>query len=129
MILASGCFDGLHAGHVRYLQRARAIDPTQTLKVAIAPDTYIRFVKRREPFWPQADRAATVFALGCVDDVILQAEDSVAATIRAQHPRWFVKGPDWRGLLMPDILEACQAVGCEIAFTETPGRHTREARG
>lgn len=128
MILASGCFDGLHAGHVRYLQQAHALDPQQALRVAIAPDAYIRATKHREPFWGQADRAQTVFALACVDDVILQSEDSVAGIIRETQPQVFVKGPDWKGRLPEDVLAACQAVEAEVVFVETPGRHTRQAR-
>jgi cytidyltransferase-like protein len=127
VILASGCFDGLHAGHVRYLQRAKALDPSQGLRVAIAPDAYIRTVKGRTPYWSQMDRAQTVFALGCVDDVILQDCLSVAPVILETKPRIFVKGPDWRGQLPADVLHACHEVDCQIVFTPTPGRHVREA--
>lgn len=128
MILASGCFDGLHAGHVRYLHAARDLDLNEPLKVAIAPDSYIRWVKGREPFWTQRERAATVFALKCVDDVILQEHDSVASLIRKLRPSIFVKGRDWDGLLPFDVRDACDDVEAEVVFTTTPGRHTREAR-
>ncbi len=126
IILASGCFDSLHSAHVRYLRAARAFDPGDILRVAIAPDSYIRTVKHREPHWSQSDRAETVLALGCVDAVILQDSDSVAAVIREWHPRLFVKGEDWRCQLPEDVLAACQAVGTEIRFVSTPGRHVSE---
>ena len=129
MILASGCFDGLHAGHVRYLQAARRLSTGETLAVAIAPDTYIRTAKQRDPYWTQRERAHTVFALGCVDTVIVQAEESIAGVIRDYHPRVFVKGPDWKGQLPADVLDACQEAGTQIVYTGTQGRHTREARG
>lgn len=129
MILCSGAFDGLHAGHVRYLQAARRLASGETLSVAVAPDAYIAKAKARYPYWPQTDRLHTVFALGCVDSVIAQASTSVAAVIRDYRPRVFVKGPDWRGKLPEDVLAACQETGTVIQFVNTPGRHTREARG
>ena len=128
MILCSGCFDGLHRGHVRYLQHARALDRTQTLRVAIAPDDYIRQTKQREPYWPHTDRADTVFALGCVDSVIMQRSMTVAPIILEYKPALFVKGEDWRDRLPEDVLEACQRVGAQVVYVETPGRHVTEAR-
>lgn len=127
MVLCSGCFDGLHAGHVRYLTQARALSPTETLCVAIAPDDYIRTTKGREPFWSQPERTETVLALGLVDRTLWQAEATPASLILAHRPRYFVKGPDWKDRLPEDVLAACQAVGCQIRFTDTPGRHTSEA--
>jgi D-beta-D-heptose 7-phosphate kinase/D-beta-D-heptose 1-phosphate adenosyltransferase len=128
LILASGCFDGLHSGHVKYLQSAKRLAPRQHLKVAIAPDSYIR-TKGREPYWPQSDRAHTVFALDCVDAVVLQEDDSVADIIQQEKPDIFVKGPDWQGKLPEDVLKACQDVGARIEYVHTRGRHTSEARG
>ena len=128
MILCSGAFDGLHAGHIRYLRAARDVDPIQALRVAIAPDQYIRTVKDREPFWSQQDRAETVWAVDCVDNVILQTTQTVAQVILDLSPRYFVKGADWRGRLPEDVLAACQVVGAEIVYVDTPGRHVSEAR-
>lgn len=128
MILASGCFDGLHAGHVRYLQAAKNLDPSQRLVVSIAPDSYIQRQKQRNPYWSQIDRAITVIALTCVDGVYMQAEDSIAETIRRQHPSIVVKGRDWRDSGLPaDVVGAIQDVGAAVVFTETDGRHVRQA--
>ena len=128
MVLCSGAFDGLHAGHTRYLTEASRLRPREALCVAIAPDSYIRTAKGRDPFWSQAERAATVLALGVVDRVYGHAEDSPARLIRDLKPQWFVKGTDWRDKLPADILQACQDVGCEIRYVHTPGRHTSEVR-
>lgn len=128
MILASGCFDGLHAGHVRYLRAAAAIDPDQHLRVAIAPDRYIVKAKDRQPYWPLAERAETVQALGVVDTVWFQASTSVADVILELHPDIFVKGRDWCERLPEDVIAACQQTGTRIMFTDTVGTHTREAR-
>ena len=130
MILASGCFDGLHAGHVDYLSAAKALcGHDELLACAVAPDSYIRTQKGRAPYWPQHQRARTVRALQDVDAVILHAQPSVAEVIRDVKPRLFVKGPDWEGRLPEEVLLACEEVGTSIAFLETPGRHVREARG
>lgn len=129
MVLCSGAFDGLHAGHVRYLSAARTFATGDTLRVAIAPDSYITHQKHRQPKWTQSERAATVFALACVDDVILQHEDSVAQVIREWHPRTFVKGADWQDQLPEDVLAACFESGTAIVYVNTPGRHTSETRG
>lgn len=128
MILASGKFDGLHAGHVRYLQAARQLSTAETLCVLIAPDTYIEQTRNRPAFWSQHDRAQTVYALACVDKVILQQEDDAAAEIRRLQPRLFVKGPDWRDRLPETVLAACQDVGAEVVFVQSAGRHVSEAR-
>ena len=128
VILASGTFDGVHSGHVRYLRAARLLAKGEFLRVAVAPDVYIRTEKHREPYWSQSDRAETVLALGCVDCVTQHPEPSVAQLIRDLRPRLFVKGQDWRGKLPEDVLAACQAVGTEIVFVDTPGKHVSQAR-
>ena len=129
MVLCSGCFDGLHAGHVRYLHEAHALSPQDALVVAIAPDDYIRTTKQRAPFWGQAERAQTVLALGVVDRVIYQRASTPAGLIREYRPHAFVKGADWTHRLPEDVIEACRDVGCRIVFTDPPGTHTSEARG
>lgn len=128
MVLTSGAFDGIHAGHVRYLRAARAlVKAGEGLAVAIAPDTYIRSAKLREPYWSQADRRYTVEALDCVNYTIPHVSASVAEVIRAYRPRLFVKGIDWQDQLPEDVRQACQESYTEIRFVNTPGRHSSEA--
>ena len=126
MILCSGAFDYVHSGHTRYLLAARALDPSALLLVAIAPDSYIRTVKGREPGWNQKCRMQTVAALQGVDGVIAQKETSVADLIRLLRPRWFVKGRDWQAQLPSDVIAACEAVGAQMMFTDTEATHTSE---
>ena len=125
MILASGCFDGLHAGHVRYLQAAAEMG--QPLIVAVAPDAYIVQAKHRKPYWTQVDRALTVKALAMVDSVYVQTTFTAAEAIRELKPAVFVKGMDWMGKLPPDVVVACSQVGARVVFTATECRHTSEA--
>ena len=129
MILASGAFDGLHAGHVAYLEAAKALcEHEEVLVVAIAPDHYIEACKGRRPYWSQADRLRTVRALQCVDAAITQGTPSVATIILDYRPRMFVKGPDWIDRLPEDVQLACERAGCAMAFVDTPGHHVSEAR-
>lgn len=127
MVLCSGAFDGLHAGHVRYLGAAvRLAAPGEAVEVAVAPDAYIVSAKRRKPRWVQADRWRTLAAVSGITP-IPQQEPSVAALIAGRQPRLFVKGIDWVGKIPPDVREACRAAGTQIVFVDTDGTHTSDA--
>ena len=129
MVLASGAFDGLHAGHVRYLHAAKALcEPDELLICGIAPDSYISTAKRRAAKWPLEERLMTVNALMVVDAAVAQPHESVASLIREHRPRLFVKGPDWKGRIPEDVYRACEEVGTSIAFVETEGTHVSETR-
>jgi len=130
VILCSGCFDGLHAGHVAYLRLAeRLTEPDERLIVAVACDAYIERHKGRTPIWRYIERADTVSELRCVDHVWMHGATGAAGVIRRLRPRLFVKGDDWRILGLPDdVLRACLEVGCSPAFVKTPiTSHTSDA--
>lgn len=127
MTLCSGAFDGLHSGHVAYLEAAKALAPDEPLWVAVAPDAYIHGAKYRPARWTQQDRAETVAALRVVDCVIVQDEASVAATIRETRPARFVKGEDWCGRIPSDVAAACVETGADLAFVGTTRTHCSEA--
>ena len=131
MILCSGAFDGIHAGHVRYLEAAQQLKESaeDLVIVAVAPDAYIVQSKQRQPYWNQADRIAAVQGLAAVDAAIVQPTESVASIILQFRPRLFVKGEDWENRLPEDVLNACTAAGTALAFVETPGTHVSEAHG
>ena len=127
MILCSGAFDGLHAGHVTYLQAAKALCEEEELLVcAVAPDQYIVTAKGRSPHWPQVDRVRTVHALAVVDAVLMQGPLSVAPLIHEYRPRLLVKGQEWADRLPEEVLQACQETGTGVAYVEAPGRHVQE---
>ena len=128
MILCSGCFDGLHAGHVRYLAAASALRVgDERLIVAVAPDVYVATVKRRVARWPVAERARVLIALRSVDEVVTHSETGAADQILALKPRLFVKGEEWAGHVPGDVLDACRDVDARLLFVHTPGRHTADA--
>ena len=127
MVLCSGAFDGLHAGHVRYLSAAvKLARPDEPVLVAVAPDAYLTEVKHRNPRWTQADRWRTIVAVSGVT-AVPQASVSVAGEIDRYKPRLFVKGVDWAGQLPDDVVQACEKAGTLIVFVSTDAKHTREA--
>lgn len=131
MVLCSGCFDGLHIGHIAYLQAAAQIEDSVGggLMVAVANDAYIRRWKHREPRWSCADRMAVVGAIHVVQGVIAHDEHGAAEAILTMRPFVFAKGSDWsdRGGVPPDVAEACQTVGARVVYVQHPyGRHTSE---
>lgn len=129
MVLCSGCFDGLHAGHVAYLEAARLYaQPGEELVVAVAPDDYIRRHKQREPRWSAIDRLLTVRSLRMVDRTMLHGLDGVGFLIRHLRPRVFVKAEDWKGRLTEAVREACQDSHTSVLFIpQRPTPHTSEA--
>lgn len=127
MVLTSGCFDGVHAGHVRYLQAAKDLcDADELLICAVAPDAYITHTKHRRPHWTQAERVEAVNGLQDVDAAIPQIQPSVSSLIRAHRPRLFVKGCDWKNRIPEDVHRACEDCGTVLAYVETEGTHVSE---
>lgn len=93
-VFTNGCFDLLHLGHVRYLQRARALG--DFLVVALNSDASTRRLKgAARPLVTQDERAEVLAALACVDYVTIFDEDTVEMSLRALRPAIFVKGGDY----------------------------------
>jgi cytidyltransferase-like protein len=130
VILTSGCFDGLHAGHVAYLKKAFALcTRDEDLVVAVACDDYVRRVKHREAVWSEQHRLNVVSALEVVSEAILHGKTGASDVIRSLRPRFFVKGHDWKGNgLAPDVIDACIDVGCKIVYVNSGvDRHSSDA--
>lgn len=95
IIMTNGCFDVLHAGHVRYLQQARALG--NVLVVAVNDDDSVRRLKGEgRPLNPLAERLRVLAALGCVDYVVPFSGDTPEALICRVLPDRLVKGGDYR---------------------------------
>lgn len=121
-VLVDGAFDPLHAGHVAYLQAARALN-SGPLLCAVASDDQIR-AKGREPLLPQESRVAVMEAL-C--DVVYAKDGPTEDVIAAMRPRLYVKGMDWRGKLPAEQETACRVAGVPAYFVTTP-EDSSEAR-
>jgi D-beta-D-heptose 7-phosphate kinase/D-beta-D-heptose 1-phosphate adenosyltransferase len=94
LVFTNGCFDILHVGHVRYLQRARALG--DALLVAINSDRSVRALKGEgRPVMSEAERAELLAALACVDFVTVFEEDSPRRLIAELLPDVLVKGGDY----------------------------------
>jgi rfaE bifunctional protein nucleotidyltransferase chain/domain len=94
VVFTNGCFDILHAGHVRYLTAARA--EGDLLVVGLNSDASVRRIKEEgRPIVPQSERAEVLSALTCVDYVVLFDEPDPLRLIDAIGPDVLVKGADW----------------------------------
>lgn len=120
LVLAAGCWDPLHAGHVEHLEAAARLG--NALIVAVASD---RMVKEHKtvpggpvrPFLPAAERARIVGALRCVDAAVVN--DDTERLIDLIRPHVYVKGEEYRGRLTPDLtaeLERLELYGGRLAF-------------
>lgn len=95
IVITNGCFDLLHAGHVAYLQAAKALG--DRLIVAVNDDASIRRLKgNKRPYVPLASRMMLLAALDCVDWVVSFSEDTPIATLQQLRPDILVKGPDYK---------------------------------
>ena len=94
VVFTNGCFDLLHQGHIRYLERARTLG--DLLVVAINCDESVRRLKGPgRPVVPAAQRAEVLAALEAVDAVLVFDELDPERVIRALRPDVLVKGGDW----------------------------------
>lgn len=95
IVMTNGCFDVLHAGHVRYLEQARALG--DRLIVAVNDDGSVRRLKGiGRPINPCGHRMAVLAALSAVDWVVPFSEDTPERFICAVRPDVLVKGGDYR---------------------------------
>lgn len=94
VVLANGCFDLLHVGHVRSLEQARSLG--DRLVIGVNADASVRRLKgAARPIVPARQRAELLAALECVDWVVLFGQDTPLALIRAIGPDVLAKGGDW----------------------------------
>jgi glycerol-3-phosphate cytidylyltransferase len=95
-IITFGTFDVFHRGHLRLLERARALG--DHLTVGVSTDALNVAKKGRLPVYSEADRKAIVAALRCVDAVFDEHSlEAKADYIRAQRADMLVMGDDWAG--------------------------------
>lgn len=94
IVMTNGCFDILHAGHVSYLEEARALG--DQLVVAVNTDQSVARLKGpSRPITPLDDRMAVLSGLAAVDWVVPFDEETPAALIEQLQPDVLVKGGDW----------------------------------
>jgi D-glycero-beta-D-manno-heptose 1-phosphate adenylyltransferase len=125
VVLANGCFDLLHVGHVRYLAGARL--EGDVLVVAVNADATVQALKGEgRPILPAEARAQLVAAVGVVSYVTIFEEPDVAALLRILRPDVHAKGTDYTVETVPE-REVARELGVRIAIVGDAKEHsTRE---
>ena len=125
IVFTNGCFDILHAGHVRYLAAARQLG--DILVVGLNGDASVRELKGEgRPLNSQEDRAEVMAALGAVDYVIVFDEKRATNLMRELRPQIYAKGGDYTvKSLDPDEVAALKEIGARIEILPlVPGKST-----
>lgn len=116
IVLASGCFDGLHPGHARYLIEAKKpfAEQRRILVVGVNEDATVRLLKGPgKPRFTLEDRMSLLASLEVVDYVLGFPEPDARMLIRDLRPQVFTKGPDYTDVSVLE-LGVCRAIGCAI---------------
>ncbi|HEY0385122.1 MAG TPA: D-glycero-beta-D-manno-heptose 1-phosphate adenylyltransferase [Pyrinomonadaceae bacterium] len=122
IVMANGCFDILHVGHVRYLEEARSLG--DLLVVAINTDEQVRALKGEgRPFVPERERAEIIAALRSVDYVTIFPERTVEALLRAIRPDIHAKGTDYTEETVPE-RDVVRSYGGRVMIVGDPKNHS-----
>ena len=114
VVFTNGCFDILHAGHVRYLAAARALG--DVLILGLNSDASVRRLKgETRPVNSAEDRAEVVGALASVDYVVIFGEDTAEDLIAKVRPAVYAKGGDYTRETLPEA-RIVESYGGEVAF-------------
>jgi len=122
VVLANGCFDVLHVGHIRYLRAAAALG--SILVVALNDDESTRELKGPlRPVMGEEERSEMLLALRFVDFVLIFRERTVDGVIRIVRPDFHAKGTDYTVETVPE-RETSRAVGCATVIVGDPKDHS-----
>jgi rfaE bifunctional protein nucleotidyltransferase chain/domain len=122
IVLANGCFDLFHVGHIRYLAGAKALG--DILIVGLNSDEQVRKLKgQNRPFMPENERAEIVSAFRFVDYVTIFPEPTVTELLRAIRPDFHAKGTDYTPETVPE-REIVREFGGQVAIVGDPKDHS-----
>ena len=122
-VFTNGCFDLIHAGHVDFLERARALG--DCLVVGLNSDNSVRAIKGpSRPLVGHEDRARVLRGLRAVDEVVIFDEPTPAALIEALCPDVLVKGGDWATDEIVGADFVLRRGGRVLSLPLLPGRST-----
>jgi D-glycero-beta-D-manno-heptose 1-phosphate adenylyltransferase len=125
IVLANGCFDVLHVGHIRYLRGARELG--DVLVVAVNGDDAVRTLKGEgRPVMPDVERAEIIAALEAVDFVTVFHELTVESILRALEPDVHAKGTDYTPETVPERAIVAE-YGGRVAIVGDPKDHSTTA--
>jgi rfaE bifunctional protein nucleotidyltransferase chain/domain len=124
-VATGGCFDLLHAGHVRLLEQARALG--DCLIVCLNSDASVARLKGPDrPLVGERDRAAVLGALACVDAVVVFGEDEPTAVLRRLRPDVWAKGGDYAVGDLPEARALAEWGGQAVIVPYVAGRSTTQ---
>jgi rfaE bifunctional protein nucleotidyltransferase chain/domain len=125
IVLANGCFDTIHVGHIRYLEGSRR--EGEVLIVGVNSDSSVCALKGAgRPILPESARAALVGALRAVDYVVVFSEPNVEALLEDLRPDVHAKGTDYTINSVPERVTSAR-LGIRVAIVGDPKDHsTRE---
>ena len=123
VVATNGCFDILHAGHVKYLQKTKSL--ADYLIVLLNSDKSVKRIKgQNRPLNPEQDRAEILTALSCVDFVVLFDEDSPSELLDEIKPDVYTKGSDYNMETLPE-KDVMIKNGTKVEFIDfVPGKST-----
>jgi rfaE bifunctional protein nucleotidyltransferase chain/domain len=122
VVLANGCFDIVHVGHLRYLQGARELG--DVLVVAINSDRSVRAIKDAgRPILAQEERVALISAFACVDYVVVFDEPDVSRVLDVLKPAIQAKGTDYTEETIPERAKVL-AYGGAVRIAGDPKDHS-----
>ncbi len=125
IVLANGCFDTLHVGHVRYLAGAK--EQGDLLVVGVNADSSVRPLKGPDrPILDEFARAQLVAALRAVDYVVIFPEPNVEALLEELRPDVHAKGTDYTAESVPERAVA-NRLGIRVAIVGDPKDHSTRA--
>jgi rfaE bifunctional protein nucleotidyltransferase chain/domain len=125
IVLANGCFDVLHVGHVRYLEGARKLG--DILIVGINSDAQVALQKGAgRPVLPASERAEIVASLESVTYVTIFDEPTVEQLLLALKPDVHAKGTDYTAETVPE-RDVVRSYGGEVAIVGDPKDHSTSA--
>lgn len=121
IVLANGCFDLLHVGHIRYLEGAKQLG--DVLIVGINSDDQVKILKGNRPFIPERERAEIIASLRAVDYVTIFSEPTVTELIKAIRPDIHAKGTDYTVDTVPE-RDVVRSYGGRVAIVGDPKNHS-----
>ncbi|MDF2636326.1 MAG: rfaE bifunctional protein [Pelosinus sp.] len=121
IVFTNGCFDILHAGHVRYLQAARELG--DCLIVGLNSDSSVRTLKGpTRPINNEEDRAEVLSALSAVDYVVIFADNTAERLVTEIEPAFYVKGGDYNVKELPEAQIVAKYGGETVLIPEVVGK-------
>lgn len=128
VVFTNGCFDILHAGHVRYLAGARELG--DCLVVGLNSDQSVQRLKGpTRPINSEDDRAEVLASLAAVDFVVIFGDRTAEGLVAEIRPDIYVKGGDYRMEELPEAKVAAEYGGKTVLIPEVPGRSSSNIIG